>query len=85
MQRVVEEIQNILQSDYVVTFRSYVPVDGEQHSIKVGVEYPSGSGKFSYDSGTFEAIEPPPVPAVKDALEMLNQKIPALPDANPYF
>jgi hypothetical protein len=85
MQRVVEEIQNILQSDYVVTLRSYIPVDGEQHSLKVGVEYPSGSGKFSYDSGTFEAIEPPPVGAVKDALETLNQKIPALPDANPYF
>lgn len=85
MQRVVEEIQNILQSDYVVTFRSYIPVDGEQHSLKVGVEYPSGSGKFSYDSGSFEAIEPPPVGPVKEALDTLNQKIPALPDSNPYF
>ncbi|MGR8935453.1 MAG: vWA domain-containing protein [Gammaproteobacteria bacterium] len=85
MQRVVEEIQNILQSDYVITFRSYVEVDGESHALKVGVEYPSGSGKFSYDSGVFEAIEPPPVGAIKQALDALNQKIPALPDANPYF
>ncbi len=44
MQRVVEEIQNIIQSDYVVTFRSYLPVDGNEHVFKIGVVYPSGSG-----------------------------------------
>lgn len=85
MQRIVEEIQNILQSDYVVTFRSYIPVDGELHSFKVGVEYPTGSGKFYYDKGQFEALEPPPIRAIDNALQLLNQKIPALPDNDPYF
>jgi hypothetical protein len=36
MQPIVEEIQNILQSDYVVTFRSYVPIDSEAHAFKLG-------------------------------------------------
>ena len=85
MQRIVEEIQNILQSDYVVTFRSYIPVDGEQHSFKVGVEYPTGSGKYYYDKGEFEAIEPPPIRPIESALQTLNQKIQALPDNDPYY
>jgi hypothetical protein len=85
MQRIVEEIQNILQSDYVVTFRSYVPVDGEQHAFKIGVEYPSGSGKFTYDSGNFEAIEPPPIPVIRDSIKAIDEKIPALPNGNPFF
>lgn len=85
MQRVVEEIQNILQSDYVLTFRSYVPVDGERHNLKLGVEYPSGSGKYVYDDTTFEAIQPPPVSAIDEAMTKLNQKIPPLPDGNPYW
>lgn len=65
MQRIVEEIQNILQSDYVVTLRSDIKTDGLQHNIKLGVEYPSGSGKYVYDDSEFEAIQPPPVPQVK--------------------
>jgi len=85
MQRIVESIQNILQSDYVVTFRSYIPVDGERHNIKIGVEYPSGSGKYVYDDASFEAIQPPPVPEVMDMLRQLDRKIPALPDGNPYW
>lgn len=85
MTRIVEEIQNILLSDYVVTFQAYVPVDGEQHSFKLGVEYPSGSGKFTYDAGSFEAIQPPPVAAVQDAMRQLSEKLRPLPDGNPYF
>lgn len=85
MQRVVEEIQNILQSDYVLTFRSYVPVDGEKHNLKIGVEYPSGSGKYVYDATTFEAIQPPPLGKVNEAISLLNQKIKALPSKNPYW
>jgi len=83
MQRIVEEIQNILQSDYVVTFRSYVPVDGEMHSFKVGVEYPSGSGKFMYEGAKFEALEPPPVQQVRLAQNELAAKIAVVPD--PYY
>jgi Mg-chelatase subunit ChlD len=85
MQRVVEEVQNILQSDYVVTFRSYQPVDGEQHSFKLGVEYPAGSGKYTYDDGRFEALEPPPLAEIRDQLERLSAAMPGLPDGNPYF
>jgi Mg-chelatase subunit ChlD len=85
MQRVVEEVQNILQSDYVVTFRSYQPVDGEQHSFKLGIEYPAGSGKYTYDDGRFEALEPPPIAEIRDQLERLSAAMPGLPDGNPYF
>ena len=85
MQQIVEEIQNINQSDYVLTYRAYVPVDGETHSIKLGIEYPSGSGKFTYDSGSFEAIEPPPVGGIVEKLKALGQAIPPLPNANPFF
>ena len=79
MQRVVEQVQNILQSDYVVTFRSYVPVDGVNHNIKLGIEYPSGSGKYVYDDATFEAIQPPPVKEIEDLKMMLDERIPELP------
>ena len=40
MQRVIEEIQNIVQSDYVLTFRSYLPVDGNEHALKLGAPVP---------------------------------------------
>lgn len=85
MQQIVEEIQNINQSDYVLTYRAYVPVDGETHAIKLGIEYPSGSGKFTYDAGSFEAIEPPPVGGIVEKLNALTQAIPPLPNGNPFF
>jgi hypothetical protein len=86
MQKIVDEIQNIIQSDYVVTFLSYVPVDGEEHTFKLGVEYPSGSGKFNYENARFEAIEPPPLPPVTQMIQQLNQAIPPLPEGQtPYY
>jgi hypothetical protein len=87
MQQVVEDIQNIVQSDYVVTFRAFVAVDGEEHSFKLGLEYPTGSGKFTYEGAKFEAIEPPPAPQLQQLIQQLNQTIPALPVgvATPYF
>lgn len=85
MQRIVEEIQNILQSDYVVLFRSYVPVDGERYGVKLGVEYPTGSGKYVYDNESFEAIQPPPVPEVLEMQGWFNQKMPELPSKDPYY
>jgi hypothetical protein len=51
----------------------------------VGVEYPTGSGKYYYDKGEFEAIEPPPIQAIDNALQLLEQKIPALADNDPYY
>jgi hypothetical protein len=86
MQKTVEEIQNIIQSDYVLTFRSALEVDGEEHAIKVGVEYPSGSGKYSYESAKMEALEPPPVPTVLEQIKILDGYLPPLPQGMlPYF
>lgn len=86
MQRVVEEIQNIIQSDYVVTFRSYLPVDGNEHVFKIGVVYPFGSGKCTYDTSKFEAVEAIPVPLIQDKIKQLNAVMPPLPtDGAPYF
>jgi hypothetical protein len=86
MQQTVEQIQNIIQSDYVLTFRSIVPVDGEEHAIKVGVEYPTGSGKFTYENAKMEAIEAPPVPVVVEEIKRLNSLITPLPEGGtPYF
>jgi hypothetical protein len=85
MQRCIEEILNILQNDYVVTFRSYLPVDGESHALKIGIEYPSRSGKMTYQSAHFEAIEAPPVERLLKEQAKLNEALKVLPDANPYL
>ena len=86
MQRNVEEIQNIILGDYVVTFRSYIPVDGEEHSLKLGVEYPSGSGKYTYENAKFEAISPPPIGPIPTLIQKLSKKIKKLPEGqDPYY
>lgn len=86
MQRTLEEIQYIIQGDYVVTFKASIPVDGEKHNFKLGVEYPSGSGKYNYDSAYFEAIEPPPAPQLLRKVAQLDAAIPRLPEgSHPFF
>lgn len=86
MQRTLEEIQYIIQGDYVVTFKAFTPADGEKHSFKLGIEYPSDSGKFMYDSGYFEAIEPPPAPQILETIARMEAIIPRLPEGgHPYF
>lgn len=85
MTRSVEDIQNILQSDYVVAFRAYLPVDGEEHRLKIGIEYPSNSGQIRYQTSTFEALAPPPMPKILQVQKTFNQYFPALPDSNPYM
>lgn len=85
MQNVVEEIQHILQNDYVVTFRSYIPIDGEEHAYKIGIEYPARSGKFVYEGGRFEALEPPPVKEIGAQIKQLSEYLKPLPDGDPYF
>jgi hypothetical protein len=69
----------------VVTARLYVPVDGEEHPLKLGVEYPSRSGKMTYEGAKFEALEPPPVPVILQKLDKLAKHLPPLPDGNPYM
>jgi hypothetical protein len=53
--------------------------------MKVGLEYPSRSGKMTYQSADFEAIEPPPVQKILDAQAKVSQMLQALPDGNPYM
>jgi len=76
--RSIEDIQHVMQNDYVLTFRSYIPVDGGRHNVKVGVEYPTGSGVMYYDSSSFEAIEPPTFPRILEAQTRIDKAIPAL-------
>ncbi|MCE5334409.1 MAG: VWA domain-containing protein [Desulfobacteraceae bacterium] len=85
MQRTVEEIQNIIQSDYVLTFRAYVPIDGAEHAFKVGVEYPAGSGKYKYESAKFEALEPPPDPRLLQKIDELRFNLPDTPSGSPFL
>ncbi len=84
LQRVVEDIQrNILMNDYVLTFRSYIPVDGQEHRLKLAIEYPKGSGKITYQGAEFEALMPPPLKPVVDAMTALDGKLKQLPNADP--
>lgn len=76
--RSIEDIQNIMQGDYVLTFRAYIPVDGNRHNVKVGVEYPTGSGIMYYDSSSFETIEPPTFPKILEAQQKLDKVLPIL-------
>lgn len=85
MQRCVEDVQNILQSDYVLVFRAYQGVDGAKHPVKIGLEYPTGSGKMTYQSAEFEAVEPPPMDKVLDAQNKIAEHLKPLPDGNPYL
>lgn len=85
MTRSVEDIQNILQSDYVVTFRAYLPIDGEQHMVKIGIEYPTGSGKIRFESARFETLEPPTFKKILEAQERLNQVLPSLGGGRPFI
>jgi hypothetical protein len=81
----IEDIQNVMQSDYVLTFRSYIPVDGARHNVKVGIEYPTGSGVMYYDASTFETLEPPTFPLIIEAQQKIDKAIPALPDGDLYL
>ncbi len=84
MTRSVEDIQNIMQNDYVLTFRSYIPVDGAKYSVKVGLEYPTGSGKMRYNSDYFEAVAMPMLESIMTTQDKLDKTMPLLEDANPY-
>ena len=85
MQQMVDQIQNILQGDYVLTFLSYVKPDGNEHNLKLGIEYPSRSGRMTYESAKFEAVEAPPLPAIQAKLVEMRKVIPVLPNGNPYY
>ncbi|MGH1543102.1 MAG: vWA domain-containing protein [Arenicella sp.] len=85
MNSVVRNLQAIGKNDLLITFRSYIPVDGEDHAFKVGVEYPAGSGSINYGSGRFEAMESIPIPKVDIVKARLEKEIPMAEDNNPFY
>lgn len=87
MQKVVEDIHNILLNDYVLTFRTYLngEPDGEEHTFKLGVEYPSGTRKYIYETAKFEAIETPPLAAIKAATDKINLEMPPLKEGEDLY
>lgn len=84
--RTMQEIHRINRSDFVVTFHSYIPIDGDSHTFRIGLEYPSGSDNFLYSTATFDAIESPAPfnAALNEHYQTLLQKYPALPSP-PYY
>lgn len=85
--KTVQTIHRINRSDFVVTFRSYVPVDGERHAVKLGISWPSNTGRFVFDSAEFEAIESPALymAETRAIYEKLQQAYPMLADGCPYM
>jgi len=84
---ITQKIHRINRSDYVVSFRSYVPVDGSRVNFKIGVSYPSNTGRFLYRDGEFEAIQSPaPLNSrAKEYWETLQAQYPPVPGNNPYM
>lgn len=82
----VQAIHQINRADYVLTFRAYQEVDGAKHPLKVGISYPSNTGRFVYDDGEFEAIDSPAkyVQEARVLYEQLQASFPNLPNACPY-
>ncbi len=80
--RICETIQEINRHDYVGTFRAYLPVDGERHNFKIGVQY---EGKMMQDSAYFETMDFPPTPETTRIKMALRRKIPPIPGGNPYY
>lgn len=83
----VQHIHRINRSDYVLTFRSYVEVDGAKHPLKIGISWPSNTGRFVFDSAQFEAVDSPAkyVAEGRDVFEKLQQAFPPLPTGCPYM
>ena len=82
----VQAIHQINRADYVLTFRAYQEIDGAKHPIKVGISYPSNTGRFVYDDGEFEAIDSPAqyVPEARALFDQLQAMHPKLANSCPY-
>jgi len=82
----VQAIHQINRADYVLTFRAYQEIDGAKHPLKVGISYPSNTGRFVYGDGEFEAIDSPAkyVQEARVVYEQLQAMHPQLPNNCPY-
>ena len=74
----VQRIHQINRSDYVLTFRSMVPIDGNMHAFNVAISWPAKTGRAVFDRGEFEAMESPAafLPEAKDYWEYLKRQFP---------
>jgi hypothetical protein len=83
LSQICSKILDINRNDYVVTFRGYLPVDGNNHNLKIAIRY---AGFFMDDTAQFQSIN---LPLATDELRRLRMKlensIPKLPDGNPYY
>lgn len=81
--KIMDEIQSINRHDYVLTFRSYLPVDGKKHNLKIILNY---EGRAHLDNADFETMD---VPLISDQMRRarmsLERRIPALSDGSPYL
>lgn len=87
LSQTVQQIHRINRSDYVLTFRSYVPVDGDNHMVRVGISWPTNTGRFVYDNVQFQAMDSPAlyVQSARQIWEQLNAAYPRLSDDCPYM
>ena len=84
MNSVLQNLQAIGKNDLIITFRSYLDVDGEDHSLKVGMEYPARSGSVNYGNARFEAMDSIPIPQVDQVKAEFEKVLKPLADGNPY-
>ncbi len=83
----VQDIRSIVLKDYVVTFRSYVPIDGKEHSFAIALAYGTNPSSGLPRENVFKAIDSPAkrFPQFKPTYDKLNQAFPLLPAPGPYF
>ena len=84
--KVIDYINEINRRDYVLTFRSYVPVDGEKHNFKLMLNY---ENLADFDDNYFEAMSIPMhvLPysdQMKKVKRALMDNITYLEEKNPY-
>jgi hypothetical protein len=82
MARLAEGIQRVLQGDYLVTFRSYLPADGGSRGFELGVEGQGGAAPAA--SGRFEAVVETGAAAHPQRLAALDALLPRRADGDPY-
>ncbi|MGB3974834.1 MAG: VWA domain-containing protein [bacterium] len=80
---ICSKIQDINRNDYVLTFKSYLPVDGHKHIMKIGVNY---AGFLMFNDAEFETMNiQMATPGLRDLRSHLDRQIPKLDDNNPYM
>lgn len=81
--KIVDKVHQINRHDYVLTFRSYLPVDGKKHNLKILLNY---EGRAHVDSAEFETMQ---LPLINDQMKRskmaLERNIHFLSNQDPYY